>query len=554
MIHTSPHPPVDLPVCSVWDKVWSNPAGLADSEVAVIDGPSGRTHTRGELKKKSQQLAYGYRQLGLTPGQVVCIFSPNSFYYHMIVLAAQCAGCVLSGANAAYTPQEMAHQLSDSSTELLMCHPHNLDVALTATKAVGWSEHKQEQRIVLAVMADEAGPAGNTYKSISDLVKSKHELAPFRVEGPKSTVAYLGYSSGTSGKAKGVRTSHYNMTSVLSILKPVVVGREDVHLAVLPLNHIYGLTKLLHWPLITGSKVVVMPKFELEPFCAIVQKYKCSVCMLVPPIALLLARDPTVDQYDFSSMRLIVSGAAPLSGELAEEVSKRLGAAVCQAYGLTETSPTTHYCPIETPTPGSIGPLLPMMRGRIVDPETGKDVEPGQQGEMWLQGPNMMLGYLNRPEANADTLVDDSHGRWLKTGDIAWVDNKGYYFITDRLKELIKYKGFQVAPAELEGTCLECPYVADVAVIGVWDEDQASELPRAYVVLSAEGKKQADGAKAVREWVDARVSAHKKLRGGVKIVDMVPKSPSGKLLRRILREEAKAEAAQAKAAKHKAKL
>ncbi|KDE08326.1 hypothetical protein MVLG_01367 [Microbotryum lychnidis-dioicae p1A1 Lamole] len=554
MIHTSPHPLVELPVCSVWDKVWSNPAGLVDSEVAVIDGPSGRTHTRGDLKKKSQQLAYGYRQLGLTPGQVVCIFSPNSFYYHMIVLAAQCAGCVLSGANAAYTPQEMAHQLSDSSTELLMCHPSNLDVALKATKAVGWSEHKQKERIVLAVMADEAGPAGNTYKSISDLVKSKHELTPFRVEDPKSTVAYLGYSSGTSGKAKGVRTSHYNMTSVLSILKPFFVTKDDVHLAVLPLNHIYGLTKLLHWPLITGSKVVVMPKFELEPFCAIVQKYKCSVCMLVPPIALLLAREPIVDSYDFSSMRLIVSGAAPLSGELAEEVSKRLGAAVCQAYGLTETSPTTHYCPIETPTPGSIGPLLPMMRGRIVDPETGKDVEPGEQGEMWVQGPNVMLGYLNRPEANAETLVEDAHGRWLKTGDIAWVDQKGYYFITDRLKELIKYKGFQVAPAELEGTCLECPYVADVAVIGVWDDDQASELPRAYVVLSAEGKKQTDGAKAVREWVDQRVSAHKKLRGGVKIVDMVPKSPSGKLLRRILREEAKAEAAQAKAAKQKAKL
>ncbi|SCZ98633.1 BZ3500_MvSof-1268-A1-R1_Chr3-1g05514 [Microbotryum saponariae] len=581
MIHTSPHPPVELPVCSVWDKVWSNPAGLADSEVAVIDGPSGRTHTRGDLKKKSQQLAYGYRQLGLTPGQVVCIFSPNSFYYHMIVLAAQCAGCVLSGANAAYTSQEMAHQLSDSSTELLMCHPSNLDVALKATKAVGWSEHKQKERIVLAVMTDEAGPAGNSeprimvalhplsdlstlifsstflctaYKSISDLVKSKHELTPFRVEDPKSTVAYLGYSSGTSGKAKGVRTSHYNMTSVLSILKPFVVTKDDVHLAVLPLNHIYGLTKLLHWPLITGSKVVVMPKFDLEPFCAIVQKYKCSVCMLVPPIALLLAREPIVDSYDFSSMRLIVSGAAPLSGELAEEVSKQLGAAVCQAYGLTETSPTTHYCPIETPTPGSIGPLLPMMRGRIVDPETGRDVEPGEQGEMWLQGPNVMLGYLNRPEANAETLVEDAHGRWLKTGDIAWVDQKGYYFITDRLKELIKYKGFQVAPAELEGTCLECPYVADVAVIGVWDDDQASELPRAYVVLSAEGKKQSDGAKAVREWVDQRVSAHKKLRGGVKIVDMVPKSPSGKLLRRILREEAKAEAAQAKAAKQKAKL
>lgn len=161
--------------------------------------------------------------------------------------------------------------------------------------------------------------------------------------------------------------------------------------------------------------------------------------MLVPPIALLLAREPAVAKYDMTSLRLVISGAAPLGAELEKELSTRLGkqASVAQAFGLTESSPTTHYCPIATPRPGSIGPLLPMMRGRVVDPETGLDVAPGKEGEMWLQGPNVMLGYLNRAEANAETLFEDKDGIWLKTGDIAYVDQDGYWFVTDRMKELV---------------------------------------------------------------------------------------------------------------------
>ncbi|ORY92647.1 AMP binding protein [Leucosporidium creatinivorum] len=540
-IHTSPWPAVDLPECSVWDLVWSNPNNVPDAKPAVIDGASGRVWTRSELKTAAQQVAYGYRNtLGLQPGQVVCLFSPNSFYYHLLVIATQCAGCVFSGANAAYTPKELEHQLGDSTAAVVLCHPSVLETALAATRALGWSKQKQREKIVLAVQRDETGPAGDIYKCLNDIM-TKVMPKPHHIANPKETVAFLGYSSGTSGKAKGVRTSAYNMTSVLSILKPLDITRDDVHLAVLPLNHIYGLTKLTVWPIVQGQTVVVMPKFELAGFCSLVERYKVSVILLVPPIALLLARDPIVDNYNMSSLKLVISGAAPLGPELERDLAKRLKTNVTQAYGLTESSPTTHYCPISSPSPGSIGPLLPMMKGRICDPETGEDVKEGEQGEMLLQGPNIMLGYLNRPEANAETLYEDKDGIWLKTGDIAWVDKRGFYYITDRLKELIKYKGLQIAPAELEGTLLDCPYVADAAVIGVWVEAQATELPRAYVVPSAEGKKQMDPAKAIREWVDGKVSNHKKLRGGVRLVESVPKSPSGKLLRRILREEAKRE-------------
>lgn len=200
-----------------------------------------------------------------------------------------------------------------------------------------------------------------------------------------------------------------------------------------------------------GATVVVMPKFELGALCQYIEKYRITVCMLVPPIALQLARNPVVEEYRVDSLKLIISGAAPLGPELETEVQNRLrkrGADVhvAQAYGLTESSPTTHYCPIAKPTPGSIGPLLPMMRARIVDPETDKDVLDGGSGELLLQGPNIMLGYLNRPEANAETLVKNEDGVWLKTGDIARVDERGFFFITDRLKELIKVKVSRLWP------------------------------------------------------------------------------------------------------------
>ncbi|GAA6027274.1 hypothetical protein JCM8097_002547 [Rhodosporidiobolus ruineniae] len=546
---TSPWPAVELPECSVWEKVWSIPKGRKDTDAAVIDGLTGRVLSRADLRTLSQRLAHGFQHTArLSPGDVVLLFSPNSFYYHAIVLATQCAGVVFSGANAAYESKELQHQLEDSGAKLLLVHPSILDVALAATSALGWTAQDQKDRLVLAVRDDEAGPAANEYRTL-DYIISEELLEPHKVEKPRETVAYLGYSSGTSGKAKGVRTSVYNMTSVLSILAPLKLYDNDVVVAQLPLNHIYGLTKLLHWPVLHGAPVVVAPPFKLPILCDLVQKYKISVLMLVPPIALALARSPEIDKYDLSSLRLVISGAAPLGPELEKELAARLpGCEVRQAYGLTETSPTTHVCIGEAP--GSIGPLLPMMKARIVDPETGKDAEKGKTGEMWLAGPNVMLGYLNRPSADAETLVETPDGeRWLRTGDIAYVDEKDNFFIADRLKELIKVKGFQVPPAELEATLLECPYIADCAVIGVWDDNEATEYPRAYIVLCAEGKKQKDPAVAIHSWTAGKVAKYKQLRGGIKLVEVIPKSPSGKILRRILRDEAQKEQDTARAKK-----
>lgn len=410
----------------------------------------------------------------------------------------------------------------------ILAAPSTLDVALRATKALGWTADQQASRIALAATREEH-PDPTPHRTLTQLIGSQL-LSPHKITDPLTQPAYLGYSSGTSGRAKGVQTSHQNMTSVMSMLHPFGATPEDVSLAVLPLSHIYGLTKLLHWPVLIGTPIVVLPRFELATVCQAIQNHKVSIVMLVPPIALSLARDPQVSKYDLKTLRLVISGAAPMGKDLENELRARLGCKVGQAYGLTETSPTTHYSP--SPRPGSIGTLLPNMRSRIVDVSSGEDLGPGKEGEMLLAGPNVMLGYHRNARATDETIVVDPAGvRWLRTGDVVYVDAEGYHFVTDRIKELVKYKGHQVAPAELESTLLGCPYVADAAVIGVNDEAQATELPRAYVVISDEGRKERPGEVAglIRAWVDERVANHKKLRGGVRVIDTIPKSPSGKV-------------------------
>ncbi|KAL8283894.1 hypothetical protein RQP46_005326 [Phenoliferia psychrophenolica] len=542
MIYTSHYKDVLIPDRSVYEHVWANPNNIPDDKIAIIDGGSGRSITRGDLRRESQQLAYGLRHsAGIPQGAVVAVFSTNSFYFHLIILALQCSGSLITACNPHYVASELEHQLRDSQAQFILVHPEEMEVALATTSALGWSAARQHKDIILAVKRVDT-EYNLHFRSLDDFMGTGL-LAPYKVLHPETERCYLAYSSGTSGKAKGVMLSHRAVVAVVNMLAPFDVNKDDVLVAVLPLNHIYGLGKTIHYTIHHGTTVVLMPKFELGSFCRAIEKYRGTVSALVPPIALLLAKSPVVDNYDLSSLRLIVSGAAPLGPELEKSLAARLKCHVAQAYGLSEMSPSTHYCPISMPKSGSIGPLLPNLRVKLRDPDTGEDAPVGGPGEIMFQGPNVMLGYLNRPAETAETFFTDKDGLWLRTGDIGTVDSDGHWFITDRLKELIKYKGSQVAPAELEAVLLECPFVADACVIGVWYEAQATELPRAYVVPSAEGKKERDPAGSIKAWVDSRVAPHKKLRGGVRIVESIPKSPSGKLLRRIIREEAKKELA-----------
>lgn len=304
-----------------------------------------------------------------------------------------------------------------------------------------------------------------------------------------------------------------------------------------------GLTCLIHQSLYSGFTLVVMPKFVLEDFCRFIQELKITFAYVVPPVVLLLAKSPVVDNYDLSSIRMMNSGAAPLTKELVEALYARLKIPVKQGYGLSETSPTTHTQPWEdwNTTIGSVGTLLPYQTAKYMA-EDGTEVPVGQVGELWIKGPNVFKGYLNNPEGTAHAKTADGY---FKTGDVGYQDKNGHFYITDRVKELIKYKGFQVPPAELEGILASHPSINDVAVIGVYDKDQASELPRAYVVPAGGLGKGEKEAKEIVEWLNSRVANHKKLRGGVRFVDEIPKSVSGKILRRLLKEKALKEESEA---------
>jgi acyl-CoA synthetase (AMP-forming)/AMP-acid ligase II len=301
---------------------------------------------------------------------------------------------------------------------------------------------------------------------------------------------------------------------------------EDVVIAVLPFFHIYGLQVILNGGLRAGATLVVLPRFDLETFLRAIQQHRATWAFVVPPIALALAKHPAVDGFDLSSLRQVLSGAAPLSADLARAVTRRLGCRMLQGYGMTETSPVTHTNsgPTVETKPGSVGALVANTEGRIVDPETGRDLGPGEQGEICVRGPQIMKGYLGRPEATAAMIDKDA---WLHTGDIGYADADGDFFVVDRLKELIKYKGCPVAPAELEALLLTHPAVADVAVIPSPD-DEAGEVPKAFVVTRAQVTPE-----ELMAFVAERVAPTKRVRR-LEMIDQIPKSPSGKILRRVL--------------------
>ena len=378
-----------------------------------------------------------------------------------------------------------------------------------------------------------------TLDALREAGRAKKAEAPNRPDELRDMIeagdlATLIYTSGTTGKPKGVMLTHRNLVANMVQLDGMHslsrgLTEEDTVIAILPFFHIYGLLVIMNWALSNGARIVVMSRFELETILGALQDYGVTYLHLVPPILLALAKHPVVDQYDLSSLDAINSGAAPLGEGLASAVEERLDCIVGQGYGLTETSPVTHHGPnqVRGQCPhASIGPSLPNTETQIVDVDSGTALGPGERGEVWIRGPQVMRGYLNRPDATAETLDEDG---WLHTGDIGYADENGYFYIVDRLKELIKYKGFQVAPAELEALLLTHPQIKDVAVVRSPDPD-AGEVPKAFVVADGELS-----AEDVMSFVAAVVAPHKKIRR-VEFVDEVPKSPAGKILRRVLVE------------------
>ncbi len=516
MILQSPFARINIPELSLPELVLRQTPLLGDKP-ALIDGPSGRVLSYEALGRQAQNVAGGLAQRGFGKGDVFAILSPNCPEYAVVFHGVVLAGGTNTTVNPLYTKDELERQLRDCSARFLVTVPAILDTALAAARDAGVEE--------VFVFGEGEGAT-----PFSDLLQNTGPVPRVDFKTSEDLVV-LPYSSGTTGMPKGVMLSHRNLVSNIFQFRDLEpTGPDDTLIAVLPFFHIYGMTVILNAALSNGATVVCMPRFDLELFLRLLEKHEVTRAHLVPPIVLALAKHPLVEQFKFPKLKTIMSGAAPLGPELAEACAKRLGCTVKQGYGLTETSPVTHVNP-DPPgrvVPGSIGITLPNTECRIMDLESAKPLGHNQRGELWVRGPQIMLGYLNSPRATAETVDEEG---WLHTGDVAEVNEDGYYWIVDRVKELIKYKGFQVAPAELEALLLTHHSIADCAVVPYPDEE-AGEIPMGFVVLKSGIE---ETPESIMGFVADRVSPQKKIRK-LKMVDEIPKSPSGKILRRLLRD------------------
>lgn len=515
MIIKSPHPDVEIPSMSVAEYVLS---GFPErgGKAALIDGDSGASLTYAELGRRIRGAAAGLQRIGVGQGDVVAIFSPNVPDYAVAFHAIALIGAISTTASPLYTARELNLQLNDSGARLIFTSSAFLETAQAASKGT-----PVERIVVLG--------RGDGEMSLDDLVIDGAEPMPAPFD-PAGQLAVLPYSSGTTGLPKGVMLTHRNLVANMRQCSgltdlDLVVG-DDVVLGVLPFFHIYGMLVIMNYSLWVGATVVTMPRFDLERFLQLVQEHRVTRVNVVPPILVALGKSPLVDRYDLSSLHTVFSGAAPLGEDLANEVMHRLGCSVLQGYGLTETSPVTHCSSSNPEVRAAVGRPLPNTEVKVVDCDDGSLLGPGQQGELYIRGPQVMKGYLNNPEATAETIDADG---WLRTGDLAYFDEQGRFYVVDRVKELIKYNAYQVAPAELEGLLLAHPAVADVAVIPVPDE-AAGQIPKACVVKQAEVT-----GEELMDWLAGQVAPQKRVRQ-VEFVDAIPKSASGKILRRQLIE------------------
>ncbi|MEU1401472.1 4-coumarate--CoA ligase family protein [Streptomyces sp. NPDC005728] len=511
-------PPVELPI---HEAVLGRAADFGDHP-ALIDGTDGTTLTYEQVDRFHRRLAAAFADAGVRKGDVLALHSPNTIAFPTAFYAATRAGASVTTVHPLATPEEFAKQLGDSGARWIVTVSPLLQAARRAAELAGG---------IREIFVCDSAPG---HRSLIDMLACAAPEPQIDLD-PAEDIAALPYSSGTTGVPKGVMLTHRQIATNLAQLEaPVPAGPGDRILAVLPFFHIYGLTALMNAPLRKGATVVVLPRFDLETFLAAVENHRITGLYVAPPIVLALAKHPAVARYDLSSLKYVISAAAPLDAKLAAACAERLGLPpIGQAYGMTELSPGTHVVPLDAlhrAPAGTVGTLIAGTEMRIVSlDDPGKDLGTGEAGEILIRGPQVMKGYLGRPDATAAMI--DTEG-WLHTGDIGHVDADGWLFVVDRVKELIKYKGFQVAPAELEALLLTHPGIADAAVVGAYNED-GNEVPHAFVVRQPTAD--ALGANEIMLYVAERVAPYKRVRR-VTFLDTVPRAASGKILRRQLRE------------------
>nr|XP_039267272.1 4-coumarate--CoA ligase 1-like [Styela clava] len=511
-------PEVVIPQVSLTDYIFKS-LYQHYNRIAIVDAPTAREITFGEIANTTVKCASALARRGLKKGDIVATCASNSPEYVIVLLAAAACGATITTCNPMYTEHEIKHQFQHSEPKMAFVIPG----AYESVKNVAAVVPSLEKIYTIGKIAG--------VESFDDLISNDNGSAfPRNVQiDPCEDILFLPYSSGTTGLPKGVMLTHHNFISCITMCKINPGFNSDSIYSVLPLFHIYGLL-VAFVALDQGLKHVLDVRFNLENWFQCIEKYKVTRFSSVPPMLLAIAKSPLLEKYDLSSLLTISSGAAPLPREVASILASKLNCPVSQGWGLTECVPITMANLQITPY-NSVGSVCANTKIKVIDIETGAELGAYKNGELCVKGPQIMKGYFKNPTATTRTI--DSDG-WLHTGDIGYYDDNEMIFIIDRLKELIKYKGFQVAPAELEEVLVAHPKIADAAVVGIPDF-QAGELAKAYVVPKDPSLTKDE----IHKYIAGQLSKYKHLYGGIEFRDYIAKSATGKILRRVLREEAK---------------
>ncbi|KAJ5760363.1 hypothetical protein N7520_007519 [Penicillium odoratum] len=561
-IYRSPYPDLDIKSEDLISYIFSNPLNTPHDRPIFIDAQSQKQYTHGDVIQRTRSLVNGLQKtFGLQKDNVVALFSPNTIDYPVACYAIVGSGALLAPTSAALTALELNAQLKTSGARFVVAHSSLIETARKAAKGTA---------VETVILLDGSSPVDGqeTCEHLASTFPPGTLTAVSPVDAARRP-AFICFSSGTSGPSKGVVSTHRNILANLQQWRALLLEtgspsqrpQRRTAVAFLPFSHIYGLNLYMCQCMAWGTSVVILPKFDLDKYLDCIQKYQPDELALVPPIALMLVKDERVSKYNLSSVKRIMSAAAPLTSELSAALEAKFRTlfqteVFCtQSWGLTETSPMATGIPNDRldKRESGVGTIPSNMEFRFVDPETMKDVAVNPNGstspgEIWCRGPNVTSGYYNNEEATKGAFYVEPDGtKWFRTGDIGAIDQEGYITIHDRIKEMIKYKGLQVIPSELEGKLVEHPDIEDAGVVGMWADEKATELPVAFVVLRQETKSKDAKAtiEGIHSWLNPKIANHKRLRGGIFIVDQIPKSPSGKILRRQLKDLLKSKAPKA---------
>ncbi|ORY09232.1 acyl-CoA synthetases/AMP-acid ligases II [Clohesyomyces aquaticus] len=533
-IFRSPYPEPQIPTnCSVSQLLeLYNPDDAEPGKIICEDDWTGKSLTYSGIRSESAKGAYGLRHLiGLAEGDVVCVCAPNSVDVVRLIHAVLWCGGIAVLVNPLSTEYEISHCLDISKPKVVA---GDTETSLKISAAV----KKDAYNGIFAVSINDSQFELEKVVSLSELFDHKESLPPFDLSNRDSRehTAVVCFSSGTSGKAKGVELSHYNLVATMLTLRsttPEYWSGSIRGVFFAPLCHIYGLTTVALMGAWLGSYTMLMKRFTLESFLELSAKTNANALRILPTIAVGMAKQNSFELSRLESVKLIMCSGAALPPSIIEYFRTKFPSApIFQGYGMTET-PITMQKPESAHRTGTVGRLFSSLEVRIVSDE-GVDGSEGEQGEMLVRGPTVFRRYMRNEEATREAFEGD----WMKTGDVLKIDDEGFWWLTERKKELIKYKGNQVAPAELEAILNSHPYVSEGAVCALWDEEQGTEVPIAYVALTPDvmksGKHRDEICMEIREHVDTKVAPYKKLRGGVVVLDEIPKSGNGKVLRRLL--------------------